>query len=411
MDEITRSNRNGETTSPYERTNAVLSGGNLIEITDSILFDARADITQKDTLSVPIAQLATLGAGVSALIPALRTVTQTTSINAQGLFRVANAGIGDALKATSSGDFWGAIKAADGTSKLARLQSAGPMAVTNTSVMPIAPATMMMAVALFSIEQQLGKIMEMEKRILSFLEIEKESEVEADVETLSNIILKYKHNWDNEHFIASNHKLVLDIQRTARKNMNSYQKRVGEVLHSKKFIVAQSKVDSTAQDLQKKFKYYRLSLYTFSMASLIEIMLSGNFKEEYIRGVQNEIKELSMKYRELYGQCSLFLEKASDESLKTNALKGFGIASKAVGKFIGSIPMIKDGSVDEFLENKGMHLKESALNIEKSVVESFAQISNPETYVFIEKMEDLIKIYNHTTGIYFDDKQIYLVAG
>ena len=50
--------------------------------------------------------------------------------------------------------------------------------------MPIDPATMMMAVTLFAIEQQLKGIEEIQKRILSFLEIEKESEIEADVETL-----------------------------------------------------------------------------------------------------------------------------------------------------------------------------------------------------------------------------------
>jgi hypothetical protein len=41
-----------------------------------------------------------------------------------------------------------------------------------------------MAVALFSIEQELGKIEEMQKQIMSFHEIEKESEIEADVEML-----------------------------------------------------------------------------------------------------------------------------------------------------------------------------------------------------------------------------------
>ena len=83
-----------------------------------------------------------------------------------------------------------------------------------------------------------------------------------------DITRKYKSGWDNEHFIASNHKLVLDIQRTARKNMNVYQKRVAEVINSKKLVVAQNQVNSTLKDLQKKFKYYRLSLFTFSMASM-----------------------------------------------------------------------------------------------------------------------------------------------
>ena len=92
------------------------------------------------------------------------------------------------------------------------------------------PATMMMAVALFSIEKELGNIADMEKQILAFLEIEKESEIEADVEILVNIINQYKFNWDNEHYVNSNHKLVLDIQWTARKNMNAYQKKVNEIL-------------------------------------------------------------------------------------------------------------------------------------------------------------------------------------
>lgn len=387
------------------------TGNDLIEITDGILLDARTDISKKNTISMPIAQLATLGAGMSSLIPALRTVTQTTTVSTQGLYRLANAGVGDTLKVAKNSNFWGAFKTAEGTSKFAQLQAASPLSATNTAVMPIDPATMMMAIALFSIEQQLGNIAEMEKQILSFLEVEKESEIEADVETLSNIISKYKNNWDNALFIASNHKLVIDIQRTARKHMNSYQKKVSEILTSKQLIVAQSKVNSTLMDLQKKFKYYRLSLYTFSMASLVEIMLSGNFKEENITGAKSEIESLSMAYRDIYGQCSLYLEKMCASSLEANVLKGIGAASRAAGKFIGSIPVIKEGSVDEFLQSGGAQLKEDAVGIERNVVKSFAEISNPSTGAFIEKMKDMIQIYNHTTEIYFDEKQIYLVAG
>lgn len=303
------------------------------------------------------------------------------------------------------------IEIADGASKFAQLQSAGPLTATTQSVAAINPATMMMAVALFSVEQKLGEIEKMQKQIISFLEIEKESEIEADVETLSNIIAKYKLNWDNEHFVASNHKLVLDIQRTARKNMNGYQKKVDEVLNSKKPVVVQNQVNSTLRDLQKKFKYYRLSLYTFSMASMMEIMLSGNFKEEYITGIKEEIEKLSSVYRDLFGQCSLYLEKISGVSVEVNVLKGIGTASKAVGKFIGSIPLVKEGQVDEFLQDSGKHIKSNAKEIEMSAITAFAEISNPETRVFIDRMEDMIQIYNHTERICFDDKKIYLIAG
>jgi len=383
----------------------------LIEITDGILLDARTDISKKSTISMPIAQLATLGAGVSALIPALRTVTQTTTVSTEGLYKLANAGVGDVLKMAKNGNSWGAFKTVEGTSKLAQLQAADSLSSTTIATMPIDPATMMMAVALFSIEQQLDNIAEMGRQILSFLEVEKESEIEADAETLSNIISKYKYNWDNAQFLASNHKLVLDIQRTARKHMNSYQKRVSEILSSKQMIIAQSKVNSTLMELQKKFKYYRLSLYIFSMASLIEIMLSGNFKEENIISIKSEIESLSMAYRDIYGQCSVYLENMSDSSFETNVLKGISTASKVVGKFIGSIPIVKEGPVDEFLQDGGAQLKKNAVGIEKNVVESFAEIRNPGTSVFLEKMKDMIQIYNHTAEIYFDKKHIYLVAG
>ena len=249
---------------------------NLFELTGNLLADARAELTKATTLSVPIAQLATLRAGVASLAPALNTVTQTISFDTSGLYRVANQAVGDTLKIAKNGNSWGALKTADGGSKLAQLQSAGPLTATSKSVAAINPATMMMAVALFYIEQQLGEITEMQKQILSFLEIEKESEIEADVETIFSIASKYKLNWDNKHFVASNHKMVLDIQRTARKNMLSYEKKVNDIVRGKKLIVAHAQVKSALQDLLKKFKYYRLSLYTFSMSSLMEVMLGGN---------------------------------------------------------------------------------------------------------------------------------------
>lgn len=250
----------------------------------------------------------------------------------------------------------------------------------------------------------------MERQILSFLEVEKESEIEADMETLSAIITKYKFNWDNEHYIASNHKLVLDIERTARKHMNSYQKEVAEFLNSKKLRLSQAQISGALRDLLKKFKYYRLSLYIFSMASFIEILLSGDFKEENIFCAKEGIESMSAAYRDIFAQCSVYLERLSDASLETNLLKGLGTASKAVGKAIGRIPVIKEGPVDEFLQDSGKQMKQNAVQLEKKVVEAFAEISNPGVSIFTEKMNDMIQIFGHTKDIFFDDKQIYLVA-
>ena len=390
----------------------VMEKNEISAMTEELLLDVRTEAIPKDrSIAMPIAQLSTLGAGVSSLIPALNTVTTTTTMNVSGLYQLANKGTGYTLKVAKNGNFWGAFKTAEGGSKMAQLAAADPISATNTIALNANPAMIMMSVALFSIEKELGNIADMEKQILSFLQIEKESEIEADVITLNEIITKYKHNWDNEHYIASNHKMVLDIQRTARKNMISFQKNVAEALNSKKLIVAQGQVNNTLKDLQKKFKYYRLSLYTFSLSSFVEIMLSGNFKEENIETSIKEVRKNTDKYRELFGECSIFLEKLSKSSLESNVLKGLGTASDVMGKFIGSIPKIKEGQVDEFLQEAGGKLKTNALGISNEVIESFAEVSNPNTGVFMQKMEDMIRIYDKTTDICFDNKNIYLIAG
>lgn len=403
MDEMIGLNSNGEV-SPINEENT------LLEVTQGLLEDARTTLDNKKTMSVPIAQLSILGAGASSLIPALNTVKQTTTIATDGLYTLANAGIGDVLKVAKNGNFWGALKTTNGAPKLAQLQPAGPISTTAQTVAALNPATMMMAVALFSIEQELGKIEDMQKQILSFLEIEKESQIEADVESLVEIIRKYKDNWDNERFVSGNHTQVLTYQNRARKNMLSYKKGVTEIIRKKRLIVVQTNVKHTLTDLKKKFKYYQLSLYTFSLSSLMEIMLSGNFKESYIAGIKDEIQEMSESYRSLFDESSSYIEEMGGSALEANVLKRCGMAGKAVGKFIGSVPLIKKGSVDEFLQSSGERLRKNAAEMEKEAVHHFATINDPGTGVLMDKMEDMIQIYNHTTQICFDKEKIYLVS-
>lgn len=377
----------------------------LQNLAKDLILDTKTDIAKKKKISIPIAQLSTLGAGVSSLIPALHTVTQTSTVNTSGLYKLLN-GDGVGLKQSRSGFLWGATK----ESKMGKFNEVNSVTKTTTTQIPIDPTTMMMAVALASIEKQLGDIAEMQKQILSFLETEKESDVEGDVETLSKIINDYKYNWDNELFVNSNHKLVLDIRRNANKNIKSYNKRIEEVIGSKDFLISQSNVSSALEKLTKDFKYYRLSLFSYSLSSLLEIMLSGNFKEEYISGIRDKIKQLSDNYRDLHTECSIYLEKISKSSIETNVLKGLGAVTKSIGGFIGSIPFVKDGPVDEFLIESGDSLSKTAGNIEEEKVKEFGKINNPNTVVFMDRMDEIIKIYNHTTDICFDENNIYLLT-
>ena len=401
MNEVTKMNDEGQVSNTKSE---------LEIMTEELLLDTVSSLDANKTIKVPISELAALGAGVSSLTSGIATVTQTISIPAKGLYRIPNKKAKDALKKAKDGNFWGAIKKADGSSKMAKLQSVDSFTATTTSkmVMPIDPAAAMMAVALYSLEKEIGQIAEMEKEILSYLELEKESEIETDVETLMDITRKYKSGWDNEHFIASNHKLVLDIQRTARKNINFYNKKISEMLKNKKLALSQVQVRSLLDDLEKKFQYYRLSLYTYSLSSLMEIMLSGNFKEEYITGIRNQMISMSAVYRDLFDESSIKLERISVTSIESNMLKGLGTIGNVFGKAIGKIPLVEKGQVDELLERRGERLKSSAISLENEAVREFASLSNPNTGMFVEKMNDMIIIFNHSDSISFDKEYLYL---
>ncbi len=382
----------------------------LIKMSDDLLLSVKNENELNNAVRIPIAELSTLGAGIASLIPSLRTITQTTSVDTQGLYQLANAAAGDSLKVAKNGNYWGAFKTAEGASKFAQLKNAGPMTATSVTTMPINPATILMAGALFSIEQKLNKIEDMEKEILQFLEIEKESQIEADVETLTNIISKYKLNWDNEQFISGNYKIALDILRKARENMIFYQKKVADALKQKQVITAHALTDAKAKDLLKKFKYYRLSLYTYALASTLEIILGDNYEEEYIQNIRNEIDDRASSYRSLFGQASAYLEKMGKAEIGVGVLKGIGNAGKAAGKFIGSIPVVKEGPVDEFLQDGGKSLTKTARNIESKTVKEFSSISNPGTGIFTDQLDQMIQIYAKTNKIAFDRDNIYLIA-
>ena len=383
---------------------------NLLKKTEDMLTDIRSIASDKRVIRVPISSLSALGGSVASLSPSLRTVTETRMVNTQGLYTLANKAVGDTLKQAKDGNFWGAFKTVEGKSKFVKLQEASPLSASSVTTVPVNPATMMMAVALYSIEKKLGDIEEMQKQILSFLEIEKESEIEADVQMLTNLIRNYKSNWNNEHFVSSNHKLVIDIKRTALKNMNSYQKNTKAVISKTDFMKFQGKIKSISGDLKKKFQYYRLSMYIYSLASFLEIMLSGNFKEEYIIGIKHEVEEYTEEYRCIFNEASKYLENLGREAIDADFLGRIGTAGKMLGNLIGTIPVVKEGPIDEFLQDNGRQIKKMADHMKSEAVHDFASLGNPQTNVLIEKMQDMVEIYNHTESICFDRENIYLIG-
>lgn len=270
------------------------------------------------------------------------------------------------------------------------------------------PATIMIAVSLYEIEKEIIEIKSICNNILSFLENDKESEIEADVKTLIRVITEYKYNWQDEQYINNNHKLVMDIKRTGMKNINFYQKQIYENMKKKNIFMTNKTINYNQNELEKNFSYYRLSLYVYSFATFLEIMLLENFQKEYLLSKREEIETLSNEYINNYQEALKYVKKEANKSIQGNLLSGIGSAGKAIGDLSEKIQVIKDKKIDTWFNKNSDNIKNISQNMKNNFSLKFEEMNNPNTKIFIDKIKFINDIYNNVKSIYFDNKKLYL---
>ena len=270
------------------------------------------------------------------------------------------------------------------------------------------PATIMIAISLSEIEKEIIEIKSICNNILSFLENDKESEIEADVKTLIRVITEYKYNWQDEQYINNNHKLVMDIKRTGMKNINFYQKQIYENMKKKNIFMTNKTINYNQNELEKNFSYYRLSLYVYSFATFLEIMLLENFQKEYLLSKREEIETLSNEYINNYQEALKYVKKEANKSIQGNLLSGIGSAGKAIGDLSEKIQVIKDKKIDTWFNKNSDNIKNISQNMKNNFSLKFEEMNNPNTKIFIDKIKFINDIYNNVKSIYFDNKKLYL---
>lgn len=221
---------------------------NLAEINNYILSEVRKENLSDSTYSLSLSKLSEISPITIPTANNIKTIMEKNPKSSGNLYRITNLGKNDSLKAMRDGKtFWGSIKKSDGTSTMAKLKEVDP-----NSVMALDPTIMMMSVALAGIEAELGEIKEMTKKIFSFLEHEKESEIESDLEILNRSISDFRFNLENEKYLVNNHKQVMDIKRTANKNILFYRKEIKDDLSKDKLFTTSNSVNSIINEIQKK---------------------------------------------------------------------------------------------------------------------------------------------------------------
>lgn len=370
-------------------------------------------LSLSDCLKVPFTDIATLGAGFAQLLPAMRTVATTTTIDGVGYIPI-NANFGGVLNAARKSTpniFVGAFKdSASGKNVFANFIKAGPQTVSSSATMPINPAMMMMAVMLVQIEKKMDSIQKTADSIMSFLEMDKQAEQQGNINILNDSLQNYKYNWNNQQYLQNHHMKALDIKQKAEQNIIFYQKQIAARIEKIPVIHMDSNVNSFLKELEKLFRDYRMAVYMFGYSAFLEIMLLGNFLEEYLQQVADKVKQYNMNYQKQFDQCRELLQKLSAGSVETQVVKAIGGIGKFLGKAIGDAPLLKQGPVDDWLQKGGQKLIEGQENKAEKVATMFNSQAEIGSEMFVDGILNMDRISNHTSDLLFDKDTLYIAC-
>lgn len=376
-----------------------MSKNSLVEMNNYMLTDIRKNSITNNSYSVALSKLSNVSPVTISTFNNIKNICNKAPNTNDKLYRVTNLNKNDSLKKVRDGKtFWGSIKKSDGSSTMAKL--------SEVKIPVLDPSVMMMSAMLTGIDQELGEIKEITKKIFSFLKNEKESEIESDLELLNRSISDFRFNLEDEKYINNNYKQAMEIKRTANKNILFYKKEISEVLSKDKLFTTNIAMNQIIDEIQNKFKYYRLSLYIYSFSTLMEVLLLGNYKNDYLISKIDELDFLDSEYSNLFSKALNYVKENAHKSLEGNVLFGLGSAGKVLGNLVSKT---KVKNIDTWLNEKGDNLKQTSDNLKESYLTKFDDIRNTNSKVFIEQIDRINSIYNKTKEIYFDNENIYLL--
>ena len=327
---------------------------------------------------IPFTEIAALGGSFASVAETLATPA------AEGLYRcVFPKGVTGTL-----------AMAKDGSGALGTIMNDGIVGQArwipvDKAIGPACLKAALVAVAVLAVVKQVQDIKDGQKEIIGILERDKKSQLLADYDLLASYMDEYQYYWENEASLVVNLNQVKNIKRNAMKDLRSYIEQIEDMLVAKKNLLKMQSASYKIGQLLDRFVHYKRALHVFALSEYMEVMLSKNFQAEYLTKIEDEIREHAMKFRNLYTECFDKIETMKKEALTTQAANKLADVTRSVGSFIGKIPVVKDGPVDEFLIGVG----DSISDAEKKQLE--------KTLAFFMQYKDsgLIPVAEHIATI------------
>lgn len=262
----------------------------------------------------------------------------------------------------------------------------------------------LVAVAVLAVAKQVQDIKDGQKEIIGILERDKKSQLLADYDLLASYMDEYKFYWENEASLVVNLNQVKNIKRNSMKDIRSYTDQIENMLSAKKNLLKMQTASNKIGQLLDRFVHYKLALHVFALSEYMEVMLSKNFQAEYLNKIEDEIREHAMKFRNLYTACFDKIESIKKDAVTTQTANKLADVSRTVGNFIGRIPLVKEGPVDEFLISVGDSISDTEKKKLEKTLAYFIQYKDSGLTPIAEHIAIINQLSNKPVVMLYDNK-------
>lgn len=282
-------------------------------------------------------------------------------------------------------------------------------ATPTSSLPPVDPMMMMVAVALFDINQKLDSIQSGIEDIMQFLVLDKQAKQRGNLKKLTEIADDYKTHCNDTTFCENRNHIVQEIQTASLQDIEFYQGKLSADLQKQKAFHVSKDADKLLDSTQSEFAEYQLACYIYSYCGFLDVMLRKDFNSLNLERTIEKMEALSAQYDSLYQNCFTQVDNYQRSTIEKKVVSGLGIATTGLGKMIASIPVIRDGQLDEALINAGQTIGEKSENKSIQKMEAVKGLSESKMIFFINSLNSVNALSNTDNSLLTDGENLFVM--
>jgi hypothetical protein len=168
-------------------------------------------------------------------------------------------------------------------------------------------------------------------------------------------------------------------------------------------------VERKTAEMVETMRDYQLASYLFSYATVVDVVLAGNFDRAYLESVYTKMDRYSNDYLKLYNQCGDAIERDARGAVGAQVLHGLGSLGRDLGRLIASTPVGDATLIDEALEDGSKALRSMSGNGARRSVKALAQAKPGFMRPFIDAVKEMDRLHNDPVLVAVGKDNVYLL--